>query len=126
MTHQRTLNLLLIILFLLSFCLGCEQINKFSATKIGDVLDNPRNYENKEVIIYGTVSESASLVFVKFFTVRDDTGSIRVLTQRALPKQGEVLGVTGYVEPIEVGTERWIVLREKTNKDERKHTRDTY
>jgi hypothetical protein len=35
-----------------------------------------------------------------------------VVTDRVLPKKGEELTVTGYVESIEIGPERLIVLRE--------------
>ncbi len=92
---------------------GCEPVNKLTATKIKDILDHPRNYENKEVTIYGTVTGSASLLVVKFFEIQDETGTIKVVTERVLPKQGEKVRVTGYMEAIEIGTERLIVLREK-------------
>jgi hypothetical protein len=36
-----------------------------------------------------------------------------VLTDRVLPKKGEQLSVTGRLQSIEIGPERWIVLREK-------------
>lgn len=112
--------LLIILLALLVF--GCEPFNKFTATKIKDILDHPREYENKEVTLYGTVTGSTSLLFIKFFELQDDTGSIRVVTDRVLPKQGEKLRVTGHMESIEVGPARWIVLREKSNAEGKKGT----
>jgi hypothetical protein len=96
--------------------ISCEQFNKLSATKIKDILDRPRDYENKEVTVHGTVTESASILIAKYFVLQDNTGSIKVVTNRVLPKNGEQLSVTGYMESIEIGPERWIVLREKSTK----------
>jgi aspartyl/asparaginyl-tRNA synthetase len=93
---------------------ACEPVNKLTATKIKDVLDHPRDYENKEITIYGTVTGVASLLFVKFFEIMDETGTMKVVTDRMLPKQGEKLRVTGYMEAIEIGQDRLIVLREKS------------
>jgi len=36
------------------------------------------------------------------------------VTDKLLPTKGEKLKVTGRMTAIEIGTERWIVLREKT------------
>ena len=113
--NSRILSLALV------FCVGfvgvsCEQFKKLTATNIKDIVDRPRDYENKEVTIYGTVTDAASILVVKYFVLRDSTGSIRVITDRTLPKTGEQLSVTGYVESIEIGPERWVVIREKSAK----------
>jgi aspartyl/asparaginyl-tRNA synthetase len=92
---------------------GCEQFKSLTATKIKNILDHPRDYENKEITVYGTVTESASIVIAKYFVLQDDSGSIKVFTERTLPKTGERLSVTGQVQSIEFGAERWVVLREK-------------
>lgn len=95
---------------------ACESTNKLSTTRIADILERPRNYENKEVTIYGTVTGTVSLFLVKYFEIQDETGSIKVVTDRVLPTQGERTRVTGHMEVIEVGADRWIVLREKSAK----------
>ena len=92
---------------------ACDQFNKMTATKIKNILDRPRDYENKEVTIHGTVTESASILIAKYFVLQDGTGSIKVFTDRTLPKTGEQLSVTGQLQSIEFGAERWVVLREK-------------
>jgi aspartyl/asparaginyl-tRNA synthetase len=92
---------------------GCDLAGRFTATKIKNILDHPRDYENKEVTVYGTVTESASLLLVKFFEIQDETGSIKVVTDRVLPQKGEKIRVTGRMESIELGPQRVIVLREK-------------
>lgn len=106
----------------LVFCLafasfGCDTIDKLTATKIKDVLDHPRDYEDKEVTVYGTVTDATSIVIVKYFEIQDDTGKIKVLTDRSLPAKGEKIKVTGRTGVIEVGSERWVVLREKSKPD---------
>ncbi len=107
------LRLIGLSLCLTVLALGCDLANRLTATKIKDILDHPRNYENKEVTIYGTVVGGASLLVVKYFELQDDTGAIRVVTDRVLPKQGEKLRVTGYMASIEFGSERPMVIREK-------------
>lgn len=104
-------------LFILTVCLiflsgACDPVNKLTSTKIKDILDHPRNYENKEVAVYGTVTNAVSLLVVKYFEIQDDTGTIKVVTDKLLPTKGEKLKVTGSMTAIEIGTERWIVLRE--------------
>lgn len=111
--------LFLLVISLGSLSFGCERvtepIKKLTATKIKDILDHPRDYETKDVTVYGTVTGGVSLVFIKYFEIQDDTGSIKVVTDRILPAKGEKLRVTGRMTAIEIGPERWIVLREKSD-----------
>lgn len=104
------------LIFLVFLFSACDPVNKLTSIKIKDILDHPRNYENKEVTIYGTVTNAVSLLVVKYFEIQDDTGTIKVVTDKLLPTKGEKLKVTGQMTAIEIGTERWIVLREKSNK----------
>jgi hypothetical protein len=110
---KRKLKWLLLISFIALGGVACEQLSKMTATKIKDALDRPRDYENKEVTVHGTVTESASILIAKYFVLQDNTGSIKVFTERTLPKNGEQLTVTGLLQSIEFGAERWVVLREK-------------
>ena len=98
--------------FVWALLTGCDVANELTTTRIKDILDHPRKYENREVTIFGTVTDGASLLFVKYFEVRDKTGAIRVVTGRVLPKRGEKIRVTGTMESIEIGTEQLIVIRE--------------
>lgn len=100
------------VFFLLSALAACDTYYKLTSTKIRDIIDHPRDYENKDVTVYGTVVGSSSLVFVKFFELQDDSGSIKVVTNRVLPQDGEKIRVTGRMESIEFGPQRTIVLRE--------------
>ncbi len=83
-----------------------------TATKIQDILDHPRDFENKEITVHGTVTNAVSLVVIKYFEVRDNTGSIKIVTDKLLPSRDEKLTVTGRMAVVEIGPERWVVLRE--------------
>ena len=96
---------------------GCDLIDRLTATDIKEILDHPRKYEDKEVTVYGTVTDSASMLIVKFFEIEDGTGKIKVVTNRVLPAKGEKIKVTGHTSVIEVGSERWVVLREEGRTD---------
>jgi len=105
------------VISLVSLSFGCDQVTepfrKLTATKIKDILDHPRDYENKEITIYGKVTDAVSLLVIKYFVMEDDTGTIKVMTNRTLPQIGEKLRVSGTLVSIEVGPERWLLLREK-------------
>ena len=92
-------------------------VDRLTATNIKEIFDHPRDYENKEITIYGTMTDATSMLIVKYFEIQDDTGKIKVVTDRLLPAKGEKLKVTGRTGVIEVGSERWVVLREKSKPD---------
>ncbi len=104
--------LTLFVIYLTFLNLACDAANSITSTKIKDILDHPRDYENKEVTICGTVTNAVSLLVVKYFEIQDDTGAIGVVTEKLLPTRGQKLRMTGRMVVIEVGTERWVVLRE--------------
>ena len=91
---------------------ACGVAYSITSTKIKDILDHPRDYENKEVSIYGTVTNTVSLLVIMYYEIQDETGSIKIVTDRLLPSRGEKLRVNGRMAVIEIGTERWVVLRE--------------
>jgi hypothetical protein len=66
-------------------------------TKIKDILDHPREYDGRTVVIAGEVKERTNLVVVKYFVVKDETGEITVITDRAVPNPGERVRVKGRV-----------------------------
>ena len=106
-----------LLLIALAFA-GCDAYKKVTATKIRDILDHPRDFENKDVTVYGTVTDSSSVIFVKFFELDDGTGRIKVVTNRVLPQNGEKIQITGRMQSIEIGPQRTIVLRENPQQGE--------
>lgn len=101
----------LLILTLIALLAGaCET---FGTTPIGKILEKPRDYEGKTVTVYGEVKEVFGLVFVKYFVIEDKTGSIPVVTDRSLPKEGTKIRVRGIVrEAFALGDQQLLVLVE--------------
>lgn len=90
---------------------GCSSL---FATKIGDILADPRRYDGREVTIAGTVTDTTNLLVAKFFTVEDRTGKIVVVTERPLPREGDRITVTGVVhEAFAIGDQRLVVVKER-------------
>lgn len=86
-------------------------------TKIGDIVNHPRDYVDKEVTISGEVTETFSLFVVKYFIVRDASGEISVISEKPLPAKGEKIKVKGTVkEAFSIGTKTALVLVEAAEK----------
>lgn len=69
-----------------------------ASTPIGNILKNPRNYDGKALTISGQVTDRISLLVVKYYQVKDDTGEILVVSERPLPAKGEKVKVKGRVK----------------------------
>jgi len=67
-------------------------------TPIKNIVEHPRDYAGQEVSVEGEVTGVFSLIFVKYFTLDDGSGSITVVTEKPLPRKGERLRVKGTVE----------------------------
>ena len=107
MKHNLPKVLSFLAVLILSQCSG------LLSTKIGDITNKPRHYADKEVTVSGEVTEAFSLVVVKYFTLRDNTGEIAIVTDRALPKEGEHLTVKGVVrEAFSIGNQSLLVIVE--------------
>jgi len=90
---------------------SCDAIRP--ATNIHELLTHPRQYEGKSVVISGSVTDRASLLVTNYFVLRDDSGEIRVMTDRALPSVGEHLRVRGHVEQaLAIGSQDLVVFQE--------------
>lgn len=83
-------------------------------TKIADIKNEPRRYDQKTVTIAGTVSSSLNVLGFKVFEVDDGTGTIRVVTKRAVPREGAKVRVTGRVDQaFAIGGTSFVVLVEQ-------------
>jgi aspartyl/asparaginyl-tRNA synthetase len=100
----------IVLLVVVPFWVCCAS---FLATPIDDLLKNPRKYEGKTVTINGMVIDSQALVVVQYFTLEDETGSIRVITDRALPRVGQSERVKGKIKAYSFGPTRMTVLIEE-------------
>jgi len=72
-------------------------------TSIADIEANPSRYQNKEVVIAGTVRDSygVNIPGTKIrggaYKIDDGTGSIWIVTEDAVPTKGAQVGVKGVI-----------------------------
>lgn len=86
---------------------------KLTSTEINEILQNPREYEGKEVTVSGKVTSSMSLG-IKFYGINDGTGTIYILTDNAVPLEGDLIKVTGeFSQFIKVGSKQYSTITEK-------------
>ncbi|MEO0183038.1 MAG: hypothetical protein ABIL40_06150 [candidate division WOR-3 bacterium] len=93
--------------------------NNTASTPIGRIVEKPGDYENKIIIIKGEVTNRMSLLALKYYTVKDNTGEIKVITKRALPSVGAKVTVKGKIKTaFEIGSLQEIVFMEEGQKIE--------
>ena len=77
---------------------GCPE-----RTSIRDIEANPSRYENKEVVIAGTVRDSYGVnvpgtkIRGGAYKIDDGTGSIWIVTENAVPTKGTQVGIKGII-----------------------------
>jgi hypothetical protein len=107
---QKRIALLSMIFWLILSLTGCDTL---FPTPISKIIQNPRSYEGTQVMVSGKVVETFSLVVLRYFIIRDDTGEIAVVTERSVPKKGEHIKVIGKVEEaFSLGDQQLIVIKE--------------
>jgi hypothetical protein len=90
---------------------GCAGV-----TPIGELLDNPARYDGKTVRVEGEVKESAGGLGLGAYQVKDNTGTLTVVSENAgPPRTGSKIGVKGRFEAlITLGSKSLAVLREES------------
>ncbi len=90
---------------------GCAAL---FATKIGDIQKEPGRWDGRTVTIAGKVTGTHNLLVVKYYQVDDGTGEIAVVTNSALPNEGDHVRVKGRVEQaFALGTAHVVVIVEE-------------
>lgn len=71
-----------------------------SPTKIGKILENTTEYEGKDIVVKGKVSEVTwiSLVEQGIYKLTDNSGSIMVFSKQNPPAEGKTVSVEGTVK----------------------------
>lgn len=84
-----------------------------TTTPINELVNDPREYENKEVSVSGVVTSSFNLG-LKYYTLKDETGTIYVITKNAVPKEGELIKATGiFNQQFKIGDKQVETITEK-------------
>ena len=95
-------------LLVLSGCAG--------VTPIGELLDNSTRYDGKTVRVKGEVREGAGGLGVGAYQLRDNTGTITVVSDRGnAPRKGAEIAVKGRFESLfSLGRAGVAVIREES------------
>lgn len=90
---------------------GCAGI-----TPIGELLDNSAKYDGKTVRVESEVRESAGGLGLGAYQVKDDTGTLTVVSETGgPPRSGSRIGVKGRFQAlITLGSRSLAVLREES------------
>lgn len=107
---RQRLGLLITVGFFLATMTAC---GAHISTPIEQIKANPRQYADKRIKISGTVTETFSLLVLKYFVVDDGTGEMYVVTKKSMPARGENIKVTGTVrDAFSLGDMQLLVLLE--------------
>ncbi|RJQ38540.1 MAG: hypothetical protein C4555_04900 [Dehalococcoidia bacterium] len=94
---RRVLSIigLSVILLLVFTTIGCSR-----ATRIGDILADPSQYEGKDLTIRGTVGETGWLTLVEkgAYQLGDSSGTIWVITSQPPPQKEQSISTKGKVQ----------------------------
>jgi hypothetical protein len=93
------------------FLAGCA-----SVTPISDLLNNPSHYDGKTVRVEGNVTNAAGGLGLGAYAVRDNTGTIPVVSDRGgAPRTGAKINVKGKFQALfTLGSRGLAVLREES------------
>lgn len=86
---------------LLLVCLvaGCQYL-PVGFTPIGDIVARPTEFEGREIKIRGKVADVSKipLIDVRGYVLKDETGSILVISHSTVPAMGQHIAVRGQAE----------------------------
>ena len=113
--HGGSMKRLAALTVLLVALAGCK-----GATPIKEVLDDPSKFGTDKVRIAGTVTDAVGVLGVGAYRVKDDTGTITVISKTSgVPREGAKVGVEGTVQTgYTIGTQSLTVLVETQRKTE--------
>ena len=113
MMSQRTRRLLPLTAAVLTLA-GCAGV-----TPIGELLSESSRYNGKTVRIKGEVTRSVGAVVAGAYQVRDDTGTLTVMSDRgSSPPENTRIGVKGVFQAlVTLGTRSVAILREESRFD---------
>jgi hypothetical protein len=101
---------LLLLVLALAASAGCRK----GFTPIGTLLDDPSRWDNQQVRVAGEVTRGAGLFGYGAYQLRDDTGTLTVVSQGGgAPREGARVGVEGTFKAVYTfGTQSGAVLME--------------
>ena len=76
---------------------GCDYM-PFGYTHVKDIVAKPAEFEGKEVKLKGRVRSARSIMGIKAYTLREETGEISIVTQVEPPKENTDVTLKGIVK----------------------------
>src|ERR1700686_5493943 len=103
---------LTIVVLTATFLIGCAPMT------IGRINGDRARFQNRTVLVTGTVTNSVGLMGKGGYQLEDDTGKIYVISGKGVPSRGSRVTVTGRVSPgAEVlGTAVGVTIREESHR----------
>lgn len=85
-----------------------------SVTPIGRLLDDAGRYDGKTVRVKGEVGQSIGALGLGGYQLKDDTGTLTVVSESAPPRTGSTVGVKGVFQSLfTIGGRSMAVIREQ-------------
>ena len=94
MSVEGRVSLMLMVAVALS---GCDYL-PFGYTPVREIVQAPGQFEGKEVKLKGHARGTLSLLGLKAYTLRDETGEIAVVTPGNLPAENAEVSIKGVVK----------------------------
>jgi len=89
--------------------MACEP----GTTPIREILENAKAYDGKEVTVRGRVVQTVSFLGIRYYKLRDETGEIAVIPDKAMPQEGTERRVHGVVQHMfSIGDLKMVVIYE--------------
>lgn len=101
---RRTVQFLQAVFLVTALGILLGSCDRLRATPINEVAVSPANFDGKEVVLHGVVTELTRipLIDMKSFVLKDDSGQIAILTDHGLPKSGQELSVKVKVQNLAI------------------------
>ncbi len=112
-TKVRKLAWLPLLTAALLLLAGCP-----TGTSIANLQRNPGRYQNKEVAVHGTVTQSFGLLGMGAYEINDGTGTIWVLSNNLgmANKGAKVTAIGNFVSGVSLGTRSFALAIRQTHR----------
>jgi hypothetical protein len=114
LVRSRRAAFLPLLLLALAVVGGC----KGGATDIKKLLDDPGRYDGTTVRVAGKVTTSIGILGYGAYKLDDGTGSILIVSERGVPREGAEVGVEGTFKSVYTFHEQSGAAIEETNRYE--------
>jgi hypothetical protein len=93
---------------------GCIGISDLGTPTVKEVISNPRQFTDREIVITGVVGKTFAIMNMGYFELfGDDASVLTVLSNRGMPMQGKRISVRGTLhQAYALGSDQMLVFVE--------------